>query len=249
MCHGLPRPLSMMALEGLVGSGGHAVGGQLSLEDLMRSAGDVKFGQEILAKMRAAGSVPDFVAFSSFFAEEILARMRLLDVVKSGTAVGLEAMAEGADTNFKGAEEFFIGDDDDEEFSEAEVCEAPLLVLGGLPEPLKVGSTVEIVQCERAKRTLSSSTQATIGVDSLMDGIDYSCSLSRARFEELNVDFFRHSMGPSRSACSPSLRTLPRCSMALRRLPPGSSQLPPGSPSLRMVPSCSLLAAPLTSRC
>merc|ERR1711948_184128 len=43
-------------------------------------------------------------------------------------------------------------------------------------------------QCERAKRTLSSSTQATIEIDSLFEGIDYSCSLSRARFEELNMD-------------------------------------------------------------
>merc|ERR1719421_2612950 len=48
-------------------------------------------------------------------------------------------------------------------------------------------------QCERAKRTLSSSTQATIEIDSLFDGIDYSCSLSRARFEELNMDYFRNS--------------------------------------------------------
>jgi heat shock 70kDa protein 1/2/6/8 len=51
-------------------------------------------------------------------------------------------------------------------------------------------------QCERAKRTLSSSTQATIEVDSLVDGIDYSCSLSRARFEELCMDYFRSSLGP-----------------------------------------------------
>merc|ERR1712107_846026 len=43
---------------------------------------------------------------------------------------------------------------------------------------------------------LSSSTQATIEIDSLFDGIDYSCSLSRARFEELNMDYFRNSMGP-----------------------------------------------------
>merc|ERR1712032_270211 len=35
-------------------------------------------------------------------------------------------------------------------------------------------------QCERAKRTLSSSTQATIEIDSLFDGIDFSCSLKRA---------------------------------------------------------------------
>ena len=32
-------------------------------------------------------------------------------------------------------------------------------------------------QCERVKRTLSSSTQATLEKDSLFDGIDYSCSL------------------------------------------------------------------------
>merc|ERR1712176_545928 len=51
-------------------------------------------------------------------------------------------------------------------------------------------------QCERAKRTLSSSTQATIEIDSLSDGIDFSCTLSRARFEELNMDYFRNSMGP-----------------------------------------------------
>merc|ERR1711988_1794392 len=51
-------------------------------------------------------------------------------------------------------------------------------------------------QCECAKRTLSSSTQATIEIDSLFDGCDYSCSLSRARFEELNMDYFRNSMGP-----------------------------------------------------
>merc|ERR1712127_251636 len=51
-------------------------------------------------------------------------------------------------------------------------------------------------QCERAKRTLSSSTQATIEIDSLFEGIDYSCSLSRARFEELNMDYFSNSMGP-----------------------------------------------------
>jgi L1 cell adhesion molecule like protein len=49
-------------------------------------------------------------------------------------------------------------------------------------------------QCERAKRTLSSSTQATIEIDSLYESIDYSCSLSRARFEELNMDNFCKSM-------------------------------------------------------
>merc|ERR1712195_127648 len=51
-------------------------------------------------------------------------------------------------------------------------------------------------QCERAKRTLSSSTQATIEIDSLFEGVDYSCSLSRARFEELCMDLFRGTMDP-----------------------------------------------------
>jgi L1 cell adhesion molecule like protein len=51
-------------------------------------------------------------------------------------------------------------------------------------------------QCERAKCTLSSSTQATIEIDSLFDGIDYSCTLTRARFEELCMDYFRNSISP-----------------------------------------------------
>jgi L1 cell adhesion molecule like protein len=55
-------------------------------------------------------------------------------------------------------------------------------------------------QCERAKRTLSSSTQATIEIDSLFDGVDYSCNLSRARFEELCMDYFRNSMAPVEKA-------------------------------------------------
>ena len=39
-------------------------------------------------------------------------------------------------------------------------------------------------QCERTKWTLSPSTQATIEIDSLIDGINFSCSLSHARVEE-----------------------------------------------------------------
>jgi len=51
-------------------------------------------------------------------------------------------------------------------------------------------------QCERAKRTLSSSTNATIEIDSLAEGVDFSCSLSRAKFEELCMDYFKGSMLP-----------------------------------------------------
>jgi len=49
-------------------------------------------------------------------------------------------------------------------------------------------------ECDTAKKTLSSSTQARIEVDSLLDGIDFSCSISRAKFEELNQDLFKRSM-------------------------------------------------------
>merc|ERR1711959_332086 len=51
-------------------------------------------------------------------------------------------------------------------------------------------------QCERAKRTLSSSTQAYIEIDGLYEGIDFTAKLTRARFEDLNNDFFRQCMKP-----------------------------------------------------
>merc|ERR1711985_61793 len=50
--------------------------------------------------------------------------------------------------------------------------------------------------CERAKRTLSSSTQTSIEIDSLYEGIDFYTSITRARFEELCQDLFRSTMEP-----------------------------------------------------
>jgi L1 cell adhesion molecule like protein len=50
--------------------------------------------------------------------------------------------------------------------------------------------------CERAKRTLSSSAQTSIEIDSLFEGVDFYTSLTRARFEELNQDLFRQTMEP-----------------------------------------------------
>ncbi|CDH57025.1 heat shock cognate 70 [Lichtheimia corymbifera JMRC:FSU:9682] len=50
--------------------------------------------------------------------------------------------------------------------------------------------------CERAKRTLSSSAQTSIEIDSLFEGVDFYTSLTRARFEELNQDLFRNTMEP-----------------------------------------------------
>ncbi|CAD7956630.1 unnamed protein product [Amoebophrya sp. A120] len=49
-------------------------------------------------------------------------------------------------------------------------------------------------QCERAKRTLSASTQATIEVDSLYGGIDFTLQLSRAFFEKLCTKHFQQTL-------------------------------------------------------
>ncbi|KAG8054802.1 hypothetical protein GUJ93_ZPchr0001g29871 [Zizania palustris] len=50
--------------------------------------------------------------------------------------------------------------------------------------------------CERAKRTLSSTAQTTIEIDSLYDGIDFNSTITRARFEKLNMALFRKCMEP-----------------------------------------------------
>ncbi|XP_015127166.1 heat shock protein 70 A1 [Diachasma alloeum] len=53
---------------------------------------------------------------------------------------------------------------------------------------------------ERAKRTLSSSTEATIEIDALFEGIDFYTKISRARFEELCADLFRSTLQPVEKA-------------------------------------------------
>jgi heat shock protein 1/8 len=50
--------------------------------------------------------------------------------------------------------------------------------------------------CERAKRTLSSGAQATIEIDSLFDGEDFSMVITRARFEDLNAKAFAGTIDP-----------------------------------------------------
>lgn len=54
--------------------------------------------------------------------------------------------------------------------------------------------------CERAKRTLSSSTEASVEIDSLFDGIDFYSKITRARFEKLCADLFRATMEPVEKA-------------------------------------------------
>ena len=50
--------------------------------------------------------------------------------------------------------------------------------------------------CERAKRTLSSSANASIEIDSLYEGIDFYTSLTRAKFENICGDLFKQCISP-----------------------------------------------------
>lgn len=54
--------------------------------------------------------------------------------------------------------------------------------------------------CERAKRTLSNSTTASIEMDCLFEGIDLNTRITRARFEELCADMFRGTLDPVEKA-------------------------------------------------
>nr|QCQ29466.1 heat shock protein [Camellia fraterna] len=64
--------------------------------------------------------------------------------------------------------------------------------ISGNPRALRRLSTPS----DRAKRTLSSTAQTTIEIDSLYEGVDFYSPITRARFEELNMDLFRKCMEP-----------------------------------------------------
>jgi heat shock protein 5 len=55
-------------------------------------------------------------------------------------------------------------------------------------------------EAERAKRALSTQHQVRVEIESLYDGVDFSEPLTRARFEELNNDLFKKTMGPVKRA-------------------------------------------------
>jgi L1 cell adhesion molecule like protein len=58
--------------------------------------------------------------------------------------------------------------------------------------------------CERAKRSLSSCSQAAIEIDSLYEGKDFYTTITRALFEQLNLDLFKDCMQPVESVLSDS---------------------------------------------
>merc|ERR1712166_1430377 len=51
-------------------------------------------------------------------------------------------------------------------------------------------------EVEKTKRALSSTHQARIEIEALFDGKDMSETLTRARFEEINNDLFKNTLGP-----------------------------------------------------
>merc|ERR1719355_547760 len=51
-------------------------------------------------------------------------------------------------------------------------------------------------EVEKAKRALSSTHQARVEIEALFDGKDLSETLTRARFEEINADLFKNTLGP-----------------------------------------------------
>ena len=52
------------------------------------------------------------------------------------------------------------------------------------------------IAAEKAKKTLSASTTTTIEVESLLDGVDYNVSLTRAKFEQLADKVFTRTLEP-----------------------------------------------------
>merc|ERR1719215_684216 len=51
-------------------------------------------------------------------------------------------------------------------------------------------------EVEKAKRALSSVHQVKVEIESLLDGEDFTETLTRARFEDLNNDLFRKTLKP-----------------------------------------------------
>jgi L1 cell adhesion molecule like protein len=99
-----------------------------------------------------------------------------------------EVRATGGNTHL-GGEDF---DNILVDYAAAEFKRKSRVDIAGNPRALRRLRTA----CERAKRTLSSATQAVIDVDSLADGADFSMTITRAKFESLCDELFRKHMAP-----------------------------------------------------
>lgn len=59
-------------------------------------------------------------------------------------------------------------------------------------------------QCETAKRTLSTQKSAQIEIEAIHQGIDFSMPFTRAKFEELNMELFKKTLGPVKQVLADS---------------------------------------------
>ena len=59
-------------------------------------------------------------------------------------------------------------------------------------------------EVEKAKRALSSVMEIEIEIEALYDGKDFKETLTRAKFEQLNEDLFKKTMGPVHKAIEDS---------------------------------------------
>jgi L1 cell adhesion molecule like protein len=78
--------------------------------------------------------------------------------------------------------------------------------------------------CEQAKRVLSSSAQTSIEIDALKDGEDFSLVISRAKFEELCLSYFKDCMIPVEKVLKDS--TIPKSGVHEVVLVGGSTRIP-----------------------
>lgn len=51
-------------------------------------------------------------------------------------------------------------------------------------------------EIENAKRHLSSAHETTIEIENIIEGVDFSETLTRAKFEDLNMDLFKKTIRP-----------------------------------------------------
>lgn len=79
-------------------------------------------------------------------------------------------------------------------------------------------------EVEKAKRTLSSQHQTKIEIESFFDNEDFSETLTRAKFEELNMDLFRSTMKPVQKVLEDS--DLKKTDIAEVVLVGGSTRIP-----------------------
>jgi L1 cell adhesion molecule like protein len=78
------------------------------------------------------------------------------------------------------------------EYCKQEIKKKHKVEITGNPKALRRLKTA----CESAKKILSSSMTTNIEVDSLIDGVDFSINITRAKFEELCIDLFKSGIEP-----------------------------------------------------